>query len=178
MIRRLVGLVGLAWVAGFGVFMLTLAGPLDARRTDAIVVLTGGKGRIARGVELLEAGAARRMLVSGVAPGVRPRDLARENPMPPRLLKCCIDLGDEAVDTRSNAQETADWVRRHHYRSVRLVTSDWHMARARMELASALGPEVELAGDGVASSPRPGLLIAEYHKLLLRRLALWLGTGR
>ena len=117
------------------------------------------------------------MLVTGVAPGVRPIDLAREYRTTPALFACCIDLGRQAVDTRSNAEETARWVRRHHYHSIRLVTSDWHMARARMELANALDPGVTIVDDGVKGEPDLRLLVAEYNKLLLRRVALWLGIG-
>ena len=65
-------------------------------------------------------------------------------------------------------------MRAHRYRSVRLVTSDWHMARARMELRAVLGPRTVILSDGVPSNPRLGLLINEYNKLILRRVALWL----
>ena len=179
MIRRLAGLVLLAWVLGFAVFMLTLPPPLDAATTtDAIVVPTGGPGRIDRGLDLLRAHQARRLLVTGVAPGVRAIDLARRYDASRALFACCVDLGGEAVDTRSNAEETARWVRVHGYRSVRLVTSDWHMRRARMELAAALGPGVLVIVDGVPGEARLGLLVNEYDKLILRRVALWLGVGR
>lgn len=179
MTRRLLALVLLAYVAGFGLFMLTLAGPVAASETsDAIVVLTGGRGRIDRGVVLLKEKAARRMLVSGVPMGVTPGDLARANRAPRALFRCCIDLGNEAVDTRSNAEETADWVRARRYRSIRLVTSDWHMARARMELRAALGSDVTIVRDGVRSNARWRPLFTEYNKLILRRLALWLGVGK
>ena len=115
------------------------------------------------------------MLVTGVAPGVRPIDLARTYRTAPSLFSCCIDLGLEAVDTRSNAEETARWVREHGYRTVRLVTSDWHLPRARMELVA--GPQVVVLGDGVPSEPRLGTLVNEYNKLILRRIALWTGIG-
>ena len=177
MIRRVVGIAAIAWLLGFAWFMAALPGPLDGGHTDAIVVPTGGAGRIDRGIALLKAGAAKRMLVSGVAPGVRPIDLAVEYHTSPKLFACCIDLGGEAVDTRSNAEETAQWVRRHRYRSVRLVTSDWHLRRARLELIHTLGPDVKVVGDGVAGSPRLLLLLAEYDKFLVRRAALWLGIG-
>jgi uncharacterized SAM-binding protein YcdF (DUF218 family) len=97
-----------------------------------------------------------------------------------KLMACCIDLGWQAVDTRSNADETAQWVQRHGFKSVRLVTTDWHMPRARMELASAIGGDVEVIGDGVRSGPNsPGwrILLREYHKFLVRRIALWTGAG-
>lgn len=183
MIRRLLGLLAVLWVGGFAVFLLTLPPPLDEKtKTAAIVVLTGGPGRIDRGLALLGGHAAQRMLISGVAPQVRPIELAVEYRSAPSLFRCCIDLGHEAVDTRSNAHETAMWVRSHHYRTVRLVTSDWHLARARLELVHALAKDaddtpVTLLGDGVPSSPRYGTLIVEYNKLLLRRIALLLRIG-
>jgi uncharacterized SAM-binding protein YcdF (DUF218 family) len=167
----------IVWALGFAAFMLSLGRPVDAAtRTDAIVVLTGAPGRIDRGLEMLRAGAARRMLVSGVAHEVRPHELAAEY-REKRLFGCCIDLGWEAVDTKSNAEETAEWVRRHKYRSVRLVTSDWHMPRARLELAHQLGSDVTVTGDPVRSSPRFTTLLSEYHKYLVRSVALMLGAG-
>ena len=177
MIVRLMGFAALGWCLGFAAFMLLLPPPLTGNTTDAIVVPTGGAGRIDRGIALLQARQARRMLVTGVAPGVRPIDLARTYHTSPKLFACCIDLGADAVDTRSNAEETAAWVKTHGYRTVRLVTSDWHVPRARRELAAVLGPGVIVMGDGVPSTPRLGTLVNEYNKLLLRRVALWLGIG-
>lgn len=177
MIARFTAFVALAWALGFALFMLTLPRPLDDRRTDAIVVPTGAAGRIDRGIALIQRHDAKRLLITGVAPTVRPIDLALEYHVSPSLFDCCIDLGREAVDTRSNAEETAAWVRAHRYRSVRLVTSDWHMARARMELGNALDDDVVIVRDGVKGEPDLRLLLAEYNKLLLRRVALWLGIG-
>lgn len=180
MIWRTALLLVLAWALGFAFFLFSLGKPLDARKTDAIVVLTGGGGRIDRGLAVLRAGDAKRMLVSGVDPDVRPVELAVQFKIDRKLMACCIDLGWQAVDTRSNADETAQWVQRHGFRSVRLVTTDWHMPRARMELASAIGGDVDVIGDGVRSGPNsPGwrILLREYHKFLVRRIALWTGAG-
>lgn len=177
MIARAAGVVLLLWCLGFAAFMLMLPPPLEGNTTDAIVVPTGGAGRIDRGIALIQARQARRMLVTGVAPGVGAADLAREYRVPVQLFACCIDLGADAVDTRSNAEETAAWVKQHGYRTVRLVSSDWHVPRARMELGAALGPGVLILGDGVPSNPRLGTLVNEYNKLILRRVALWTGLG-
>lgn len=177
MIARLLGFLVLAWALGFAVFMLMLPRPLDDHPTDAIVVPTGAAGRIDRGIALLKQHEAKRLLITGVAPSVRPIDLALEYHTAPALFDCCIDLGRQAVDTRSNAEETAKWVHSHHYRSIRLVTSDWHMARARMELRAALGSDVAIEKDGVSGEPSLALLVSEYNKLILRRIALWAGIG-
>jgi uncharacterized SAM-binding protein YcdF (DUF218 family) len=176
-IVRTLGLIVVLWALGFAAFMLTLADPAADVRTDAIVVPTGAAGRIDRGLYLIDQARANRMLVSGVAPGLRKVDLV-EAYGHPREIACCVDLGRQAVDTRSNAEETARWVRQHRYHSVRLVTSDWHMARARMELGAALDDDVRIVRDGVKSEQRLGQLVNEYNKLLLRRGALWIGVGR
>ena len=178
MIWRILAVLALAWALGFALFMLSLGQPLDPGvRTDAIVVPTGGAGRIPRGIALLQAGSARRMLITGTDPAVRPIELAVEHDAPPALFRCCIDLGHEAVDTRSNADETAAWVRKRGYKSVRLVTADWHVPRARLELGNALGSEVEIRGDGVPTHARFTALLREYHKYLVRRIALLFGIG-
>jgi uncharacterized SAM-binding protein YcdF (DUF218 family) len=175
-IRKVVGLLVVLWVGGFGVFLTMMPKPLDNRRTDAIVVPTGGAGRIDRGLALLQRHAAKRMLVSGVAPEVRPGELAAEYHVSPALMACCVDLGHEAVDTRSNAEETAGWLREHGYHTVRLVTSNWHLPRARMELVNATGDDIIVLGDGVASKPRLVTLLGEYNKLIVRRIALLVGA--
>lgn len=177
MIARVITALLVLWVAGFGLFMLSFKGPLEGMTSDAIVVPTGGPGRIDRGIALLQAHAAKRMLISGVAPEVKPAELAVEYHAPRALFRCCIDLGHEAVDTRSNADETAAWVRTHGYRSVRLVTSNWHMPRAALELRHALGTRVTVVEDPVAGKPELSMLFAEYNKYLLRRAALALGLG-
>ena len=174
-ILRIVALLALAYLLGFAAFMLSLPKAVDGQTTDAIVVLTGGAGRIPRGLELMEARAAKRMLISGADPSVRPRELAAEYKADRALFACCIDLGDEAVDTRSNADETAAWVRKRGYKTVRLVTAEWHMPRARLELANALGDDITVIGDAVPSSPAFGMLVREYNKYLVRRAALLVG---
>jgi uncharacterized SAM-binding protein YcdF (DUF218 family) len=176
-VRRLIAILALAYLLGFVVFMVMLPRPVEGRPTDAVVVPTGGPGRIDRGLDLIARHQAKRMLITGVAPGVRPVELALTNRAPVALFACCVDLGHEAVDTRSNAMETAAWVKAHGYKSVRLVTSDWHMARASMELKAALDGDVAIVSDGVTSEAPLGLLIVEYNKLLLRRIALWTGIG-
>ena len=67
MIARAASLVALIYLLGFVFFALTLGkpAPADASTTDAAVVLTGGSGRIAHAIAILEKGKARRLLVSG-----------------------------------------------------------------------------------------------------------------
>lgn len=169
MIARLVAIPVLLWAIGFVLFVAMLPGPAEEQKTDAIVVLTGGPGRIQRGISLLQAGKAKRMLVSGVDRRVKPHELAAEYDAPRRLFDRQIDLGHESVDTRTNAAEAADWLGKRGYRSVRLVTTDWHMARARFDLRQAVGPDVSVIADAVPSEPQLVPLLKEYNKYVLRR---------
>jgi len=174
-ITRILSAIALVYLLGYAVFAGLLPRPADDRRTDAIVVLTGGPKRIERGLDLLARDRASRMLVSGVARTVRPVELAAEYPANDALFTCCIDLGRESVDTRSNAAEVARWVARRKFKSVRLVTTDWHMPRAEFEIARQLPGNVELIGDAVESNPRFTQLFTEYNKYLLRRAAVIVG---
>jgi uncharacterized SAM-binding protein YcdF (DUF218 family) len=174
-ILRLAAIPPLLWALGFVLFVTLMPGPADDQPTDAIVVLTGGPGRIQRGISLLQAGKAKRMLVSGVDRRVKPHELAAEYDAPSRLFERKIDLGHESVDTRSNAIEAAEWLEKRSYRSVRLVTTDWHMARARFELRHAVGPDVEVVADAVPSDPQLVPLLKEYNKYLLRRASALFG---
>lgn len=175
MISRSLSFLALLYTLGYAIFAVMLPRPADDRQTDAIVVLTGGANRLERGLDLLQHGRAQRMLISGVARTVRTVDLAARYPDRAPLFKCCIDLGRESVDTRSNAEEVARWVAKRKFRSIRLVTTDWHMPRARFEISRQLGDKVELVGDAVESNPSFTQLFTEYNKYLLRRAAVLVG---
>lgn len=157
----------LAYGAGLAWFIWALPTPAGAEQTDGIVVVTGGRGRLDRGFELIERGAARRLLISGVADVVRPEELAAEYQISMRLLRCCVDLGRAATDTRTNGQEVADWVAQRNMRSIRLVTNDWHMRRARKEIAWRIGSGTRVVADAVPSDPGFRRLFIEYNKFLI-----------
>lgn len=174
MIRRLLSIILLTYVLGFVWFAIALPQPREGGKTDAVVVLTGGTGRIPRGLDALEKGWARQMLVSGVDREVRPHEFALQHEVPERLMACCVTLGFDSVDTRSNAGETARWIARNKVESVRLVTTDWHMRRAAYEFKRSVPHQVTVVRDAVPSRPSLRTLFLEYHKLLARRLAvLW-----
>ena len=177
MILRFFSFLLLFWMIGFAWFAIDLPRPAsDDVRTDSIVVLTGGLKRIDHGLELLEAEKAKYLLISGVDRDVKPHELAVEYDRPDTLFECCIELGFQAVDTRSNALETARWAAGREDTSLRLVTSDWHMRRAQLELERAVPTDIKIIPDAVASAPALGTLFKEYNKYLMRRLAALAGV--
>ena len=176
MIARLIAFLAVLFVLGFALFAVTLGTPAPdgTPKVDAIVVITGGKGRIEHATSLLADGKGKRLLIAGADPSVRKVDLVRRLGGKERLFDCCIDLGSESVDTRSNAEEANRWLERRRYKYIRLVTSDWHMRRARYEFNRQLDSNIEIVPDAVRTEPNFMTLFAEYNKYLLRRLSVWL----
>ncbi len=142
-LRRLLGLaaaLALAWLAGLGWFVassLTMH-PDGAAQTDAIVVLTGGRLRLESAVDLFGAGKARKLFISGVNHRVDREALGRVFEPVADRAQCCIVLGHSADNTYENARETAQWMRREHFTSLRLVTSWYHMHRSLLEFRRAM----------------------------------------
>ena len=106
---------------------------------------------------------------------VRREELRALTPGPNRLFDCCVDLGSESVDTRSNAEEASRWLAKHRYRSFRLITSDYHMRRARYDFDEVLGDKYKIVPDAVRADSHFTTLFSEYNKYVLRRLAVLLG---
>ena len=113
------------------------------RQADGIVVLTGGASRVSDAMELLAAGYGKRLLISGVHPTSTVGDISRSVQESQALFTCCVDLDRSAVSTRGNASETRRWARERGFRSLIVVTSNYHMPRAIVELSHAM-PDVTL----------------------------------
>jgi uncharacterized SAM-binding protein YcdF (DUF218 family) len=123
------------YIGGFLVFIWSLPStPVHAVRADGIVALTGGDSRLDAAAALLEEGAAKRLLTKSdlkhlVHGGSR--------------FDCCADLGFAAQSTHGNAAEAARWAHNHGYRSLIIVTANYHMPRSIHEFATQM-PDVRL----------------------------------
>ena len=107
------------------------------------MVLTGGSSRVSDAMELLAGGYGKRLLISGVHPTNDASDISRSLPDNQSLLSCCVDLDRSAVNTRSNAAETRRWAHERGFKSLIVVTSNYHMPRAIVELSHAM-PDIAL----------------------------------
>ena len=185
--------IALLWAAGLLAFTDRVAKSTPAAEpptADGVVALTGiSSARIEAATHLLETGKAKRLLISGVNREVtRPqmRDVGRGARA---TYECCVDLGFRAEDTQGNARETASWVSYYHYRSLIVVTADYHMPRALLELRATM-PGVTLIAFPVSTDevdarawwrkgPEARRITLEYCKYLtiLGREAI-LGLGR
>ena len=114
------------------------------------MVLTGGAFRINDALELLAAGRGQRLLITGVNPATRAREISRLMPEHRRWFSCCVDLDHSATNTIGNAIETRRWAKARGFKSLIVVTSNFHMPRAMAELAHQL-PDVTLVPYPVVS---------------------------
>ena len=180
----LVGSIAALWLCGLIWFAETIpreapsSGDADFdRATDAIVVLTGGRERLEAGLDLLAAGRARKLFVSGVYHSVDVRTLLRVSRQKPAVTECCIVLGYAADNTVGNAVETATWMRAEHFTSLRLVTGNYHLRRSLLEFRMAIPeatviphpvipPNVKIS-DWWLWRGTTGLIVTEYNKYLV-----------
>ena len=184
--------VALIWAAGLLEFADRVARstpPDEPVVADGIVALTGGSDlRLEAAANLLEGGKGKRLLLSGVNRQATRGDLWNVTGAAKPLFDCCVDLGFTAADTLGNARETAQWARAMDYHSLILVTADYHMPRALIELRSAMPgasitpypvatPTLD-ARNWAASSVGAKRMVVEYCKylaILTREATLGLG---
>ena len=171
------------WAGGFIAFVHSLPEPpaKPVPKADAIVALTGGKDRLDAAMALLSAHKGRRLLISGVHQTTPREDLKRLLQDPNGQFDCCVDMGRVARNTVGNAEETARWARDNGFRSLIVVTAQYHMPRSLLELGFAL-PECKLTPypvipSDLAATPwwQPDiarLLAAEYTKYLASGLRI------
>jgi uncharacterized SAM-binding protein YcdF (DUF218 family) len=175
-----------AWAFGAGfLWFVNLTEASDGtppRNADGIVALTGGPFRINDALELLAAGRAQRLLITGVNPITRPVEISRLVPEHQRWFNCCVDI-DHSANTIGNAVETRRWVKSRGFKSVIVVTANYHMPRAMAELAHEL-PDVTLLPYPVVSEKMRTepwwenpetvrLLLWEYLKFLVAKVRMW-----
>jgi uncharacterized SAM-binding protein YcdF (DUF218 family) len=168
-----------AFVIGFALFserISRMSEPSEIVPANAIVVLTGGQSRIDAALDLLRQNKGERLLISGVNAGTSKQTLRNTFGKESKLFDCCIDIGYEAKNTVGNAAETISWLREHNYRTVILVTNNYHMARSLLEL-QRLDPRLTIEPYPVVNSDLSNgkwmmepevvrVLLAEYMKYL------------
>jgi uncharacterized SAM-binding protein YcdF (DUF218 family) len=182
LIRIAVGL-GIVGVLALGIGFFGFLRSLDraeantGEKADGIVVLTGGAQRIGDAVDLLVQGRGKRLLISGVNEKTSREQIAKLNPEGKRVFDCCVDLDYRARNTIGNAVETRRWAHQYGFRSLIVVTSNYHMPRTLVELASVM-PEQGLVPHAVVTDQlnpdrwwydpaTARLLISEYVKYVV-----------
>ncbi len=118
-------------------------------KSEAIVVLTGGSGRITEGLSLLREGAANILIVSGVNARAELKDIFPDGLK--RRVSRRILLEKKSENTYENAVEVDKIVKKRGLHSIILITSSYHMRRALFVMREVLGKDVKIHPLGVSS---------------------------
>ncbi len=168
-------LIFVLWILGLFWFtfnIVSMKPKID--KADAIVVLTGARGRIDAGIKLLVEGHAPKLFVSGVGKNALLKDLSKYldffAPAQLEQLKDSIILGHAANSTEENAKETKEWLQKYNLHKIILVTSDYHTPRSLLlfeeEIPGLLIIPYPLAPSFVSLR----LVFLEYNKYLFYHL--------
>lgn len=149
MIRRLILYGGLsllsAWCLGFVYFAHYINSyEIDkTTKTDAIVVLTGGRNRILEGIQLLNENLADKLFISGVPENITISQIEKQAKIKADD-ESKIELGRKAKNTIENAIEAEEWIKKNNIKSIRLVTSSYHIPRSLQEFIIYVTKENDL----------------------------------
>lgn len=173
----LVALTVCTWLFGLVAFagsVMIMTPEKPAEQADAIVVLTGGKNRIETGLELFSKKLAPNLFITGVHDDVTMEEITSRHPGRNPLPECCIILGYKAASTAENAAEAREWMVKKEIKTIRLVTSNYHMPRALLEFNDIM-PDVTIIRNPIMQpdiTPRDEyfwhMIFEEYHKTVFR----------
>lgn len=146
--------------------------------TDAIVVLTGGRGRVEEGFRMLVKGEGRLLVLLGVSPSVTPQDLFGNRLRGIDPQRIILEKGSRT--TIENALFGRRVLQEQGVGSIRLITSRYHMVRSLLLFERLLPPGIRIIPHPVENrqmsswrslDPAAGrLLWSEMYKYWMYRL--------
>jgi uncharacterized SAM-binding protein YcdF (DUF218 family) len=166
-------------IISFGKSLKITTTSKDLPDVEGIAVFTGGENRVQTAIQLLSQNVGQRLFISGVHPNTKKSDISYQIKSDRKLLECCIDLGEDAHNTFENAFETIKWVKNNNFKSLVIVTSNYHMKRSLFILKQS-EPKIKFIPFRVASTllkntksslkEKIRALIIEYLKYTYTRL--------
>jgi uncharacterized SAM-binding protein YcdF (DUF218 family) len=159
-----------AWVIVCAVLFVWPWAASTPRRADAVVVLSGGRdSRLDPALALMRRGVAPLLVISSPAQDPRWRSAqrmcrARPHAYPFRVL--CFEASP--YSTQGEARAIARLARTHNWKRVAVVTSTYHLTRARMLLRRCFGGKISMVGAGSTWWKLPDEWAFETGKLLVQ----------
>lgn len=164
MIGRLIGLavIAAAIIIGLSLYLAPddLAacqqpGSGNCQNADAIVVISGGdtNARTSEAISLYKNGWAPLLIVSGAAAdktGLSNAEAMKRRAMAQGVPQSAIIAEETSETTKQNASEVAAVVKQRGMKRIILVTSGYHMQRAKLEFSAQL-PDIKILSHPVAS---------------------------
>lgn len=176
-VRRIIlWLVGLGLLYGLGLalFVALLPAPFTTLppNLDGLATFTGGAGRVATTLRLIQGGFTGPVLISGIHPNSQLAEIEEVAGLttPLNAAQRQQIMLDGAATTRENLESLRLWAATARLQQVGLITSTYHAARVRL-LACWLTPNLTLVLLPVQpEDTRLRVLLREYHKLLVAPL--------
>ena len=131
-----------------------VAAPFSGEVADAILVFTGGDGRIATGYRAWKEGKGNELFILGAGPEAKLASILPEGEQLTQDDLPRIHFEGWSENTLENAVSAKSEVVSRTYRKVILVTSDYHVARAHLTLRKVLPPTVSISVIPVPSAWR------------------------
>ncbi|MCL2102515.1 MAG: YdcF family protein [Syntrophorhabdaceae bacterium] len=113
--------------------------------SDAIIVLSGGGGRIPEGYKLWKAGAAWDLYILGTGRSARLSQILPETDALPDWEYSRIRIERWSGNTLENAVSAKGIVEEQKYASIILVTSDYHVPRAYYIFRRVLSSDIDIS---------------------------------
>ena len=140
--------------------------PSQKSESIGIIVLTGGKNRIEKGIDLLSKGYGDKLLISGV---FMPSEIETKFSLEKEkndLFKCCVFYDQKSKNTLENAQEVDKWLNKNKdIKSIILVSSYYHLPRSIMIFEKKIKSNVKIY-------PKPALQNINYRNQFFFHLKL------
>ena len=153
-------------------------------KTDAIVVLTGGRGRVEEGLRLYREHKALWLFFIGVDPAVQKGDLLKSGD---REKDEGVVMEKVSRNTLENAFYARDLIVKKDIHSIRLITSRYHMKRATLIFRNLLPKDIAIYPYPVDTKNLKEkwwndggsfrLLFSEFYKYCLFRFFFLFGSG-
>ena len=137
-ILAMIVLIAIILVANLGNFLIVND---ELHKADAIVVFSGDNGpRTEKGVELLKEGLGEYLILSGgiVYDDVTMAELMKNHAIKLGVPKEKILIDDKASTTHENAEFTKEIIEENNFKSIIVVTSEYHSRRSKLAMKKVL----------------------------------------
>ena len=144
------------------------------RYYDAAIVLTGDKYRINKGLELINKNIVDNLLISGVNKNINKNLIQRKFTNSKTIFDCCIEIENISRNTFENARESYLWMKNKNFNSLIIISSNYHLPRAKLEFSRFIKKEdiLFISSDAFLENSEFKKLFFEYIKFIRTNLSL------
>ena len=114
--KKIIALIILSiWIGGFCLFTYKINhfNTEKKQKTDAIIVLTGGRNRITEAIKLFNDAKSEYLFISGVAKDISLQNIQNTHNLTINNIQK-TEIGHNADNTVENAKEASEWIKKNN----------------------------------------------------------------